>query len=324
MVMNNESSDKHIPMKGTRMRQLTSVVVISYNSAKTIEETLESVAAQTYSPLELIVSDDASTDDTAATARAWIEKNRSRFVRAEVVVAEKNGGVSANCNRGISAARGEYLKSIAADDLLLPECIEKNIKFIEENPEAQVVFSEIKRFSGSPKNRIFHGSYPDEENRSYFSKPAHEQFRGLVTEKFWGIPAPSLFAKTEILRDVFPYDEKYRFMEDFPEWCRLSRAGIKFYFFPEATVLYRVNSDSISSENKKTFYPLRLWETRRLFFLLEWRDYLLELGLPEEAKRRERDFLIFDFLRLVFKNRRTAAASLFRHILSRFLKAFLR
>lgn len=303
---------------------LVSVVVISYNSAKTIAETLESIRAQTYSPLELIVSDDASTDDTAAIAREWAEKNRSRFVRAEVVVAEKNGGVSANCNRGISAARGEYLKSIAADDILLPDCIEKNIKFFEQNPETQVVFSKIRRFSGPPENRVFHDSYPDEENQSYFSKPAHEQFRGLVTEKFWGIPAPSLFAKTEILRDVFPYDEKYRFMEDYPEWCRLSRSGIKFYFIPEETVLYRLNSDSISSENKKTFYPLRLWETRKLFFLLEWRDYLLELGLPEEAKRRERDFLIFDFLRLVFKNKRTATARIFRHILSRFLKAFLR
>ena len=69
---------------------LVSVTVITYNSSKTVLETLDSIKAQTYQNLELIVSDDCSTDDTVELCRNWIEQNKERFVRTELLTVEKN------------------------------------------------------------------------------------------------------------------------------------------------------------------------------------------------------------------------------------------
>ena len=105
---------------------LVSIVVASYNASKTIIETLESIKAQTYSPLELIVADDCSQDDTAVKCEEWLAKNQNRFVRSKLIVNEENKGISANFNIGVRASSGEWVK-IFGDDILLPDAIEKNV-----------------------------------------------------------------------------------------------------------------------------------------------------------------------------------------------------
>ena len=67
---------------------LVSVSVITYNSSKTVLETLESVKTQTYPNIELIISDDCSPDNTVEVCREWIEQNKERFVRIEILAAE--------------------------------------------------------------------------------------------------------------------------------------------------------------------------------------------------------------------------------------------
>lgn len=81
------------------MQHLVSIPVITYNSAKTVIETLDSIKAQTYPNIELIISDDCSTDDTVQLCREWIEKNGERFERTELISVTKNTGVSGNNNR---------------------------------------------------------------------------------------------------------------------------------------------------------------------------------------------------------------------------------
>lgn len=89
------------------------MVVITYNSSKTVVETLESIKAQTYQNLELIVSDDCSPDKaTIETVQKWLDANGSRFVHAELVTADRNTGVSGNINRGVAKSHGEWIKSL--------------------------------------------------------------------------------------------------------------------------------------------------------------------------------------------------------------------
>ncbi len=104
---------------------LVSVVVITYNSAKYVIETLESVKDQTYKNIELVVADDASTDDTLTLVKQWVDANKGRFSGYKVVESEINTGIAPNLNRGIMAATGAYIKPIAGDDLLLNNCIRK-------------------------------------------------------------------------------------------------------------------------------------------------------------------------------------------------------
>ena len=117
------------------MKPLVSISVIVFNSANTVHETLDSIYAQVYPNIELIISDDCSTDNTVEICRDWIEKNKTRFVRTEVVTVEKNTGVAGNLNRAEAACRGEWIKPIAGDDVLLPNCIQDCIDYMTEHPE---------------------------------------------------------------------------------------------------------------------------------------------------------------------------------------------
>ena len=94
-----------------------SVVVITNNSVKCIIDTLESVKEQTYKNIELIVSDDGSTDETLTLVKEWLDINEGRFTHNSIVESEINTGITKNCNRGTKVAIGKYIKLIAGDDL---------------------------------------------------------------------------------------------------------------------------------------------------------------------------------------------------------------
>ena len=123
---------------------LVSIIVITYNSSKYVLETLESAKAQTYPNIELIVSDDCSTDDTVEICRNWMEENKERFVRTELITVGENTGVAINCNRGLYAAKGEWLKYIAGDDILLPHALYSYLNYLQDHPDAQVIVSDIQ------------------------------------------------------------------------------------------------------------------------------------------------------------------------------------
>jgi GT2 family glycosyltransferase len=109
---------------------LVSVIVPAWNAEATLAETLRSVAAQTYSNLEIVIVDDGSTDATAGIATRFCDKDgRARLVRKE------NGGVASARNRGIEESRGEWVAPIDADDLWHPTKIEKQITAALAAPE---------------------------------------------------------------------------------------------------------------------------------------------------------------------------------------------
>ncbi len=98
---------------------LVSVVLVTYNSAQYVIETLESIKAQTWQQIELIVSDDCSTDKTAELCSNWIDCNKGRFSKTKMITVLQNSGIPANCNRGLRAAQGEWVKIISGDDILI-------------------------------------------------------------------------------------------------------------------------------------------------------------------------------------------------------------
>ncbi len=80
---------------------LVSIIVVTYNSSKYILETLESAKAQTYQNIELIVSDDCSTDNTVSICDRWLHENDFFFFRTKLITTTQNTGVAPNCNRGL-------------------------------------------------------------------------------------------------------------------------------------------------------------------------------------------------------------------------------
>ncbi len=114
-----------------------SICIPTYNGEAFIEETIKSAIAQTYSNIELIVSDDGSTDRTIAIAQSFQSQTTADFR----IILHRNYGLSQNWNFCISQATGEYIKFLFQDDLLEPECIEKMVALAQQHPEIGMVFS---------------------------------------------------------------------------------------------------------------------------------------------------------------------------------------
>ena len=111
------------------MGELVSVIMPNYNGERFLAETIESVLAQTYQNWELLITDDCSTDGSVAIASSYAEKDP----RVKLFVQEKNSGAAEARNRSLSEAKGKWIAFLDSDDVWLPEKLEKQIAFMEEN-----------------------------------------------------------------------------------------------------------------------------------------------------------------------------------------------
>lgn len=226
-------------------KPLVSVAVVTYNSSKTVLETLDSIYNQTYPNLELIVSDDCSTDNTVKICRDWIETHKDRFVRTELLTFEKNTGVSANMNRGADACRGEWVKDIAGDDILLPDCVDTYVDYVSEHQETVIVFSNVEVFGGGQQERIEVEEYYS-IGAEVFSLSIKEQYDFITLERNWILAPTAFYNRAKVIALGIRNDERIPFYEDVPKWIRFLKVGVRLGFIDKNTVKYRVSSCSVS------------------------------------------------------------------------------
>ena len=134
------------------MKKNISIAVITYNSEKTVLETLNSIATQTYGTdfIELIISDDGSVDNTIGVIDEWLIKYGDNFNKVIFIKNENNLGVSKNINMAWRASTSEWIKTVAGDDILLPNCIADNVAFLAKESDVSnigAVFSLLQIFS---------------------------------------------------------------------------------------------------------------------------------------------------------------------------------
>ena len=275
---------------------LVSIIVITYNSSRYVLETLESAKEQTYKNVELIVSDDFSTDNTIEICEKWIEKNKYRFVNVQLITVTENTGTSANMNRALRVCKGEWIKGIAADDILLSNCIEDFVSFVNNHPDAHWVSSYIQwyRDSFDEKNCILRKGVP---MRDLYNLSTDEQLKIMAYNN--KISAPSVFVKKSLIDLVGGYDESYPF-EDYVFFVDVLEHGYKCFFMDVETVCYRVHH-SISHTHGELFnysfsLKLREFQTTRCFKYLSRRqikgllkfwnlhDFMVKHGLNKNIK----------------------------------------
>ncbi len=224
---------------------LVSIPVTAYNSADYILETLESVYNQTYKDIELIISDDFSTDGTIGKVQEWLKQDRvkNRFVRTELITVPNNTGVSANCNRCIASSHSDWIKFIAGDDILLPNCIADNMEFVAENANAHILFSQVKLYEDTFEEKNYIKTIPRQypENLMHQSFTAQDQYRILLVADRIQY-TPSYFFNRKAIQKVGGYDENNRLVEDYPMWLKLTASGEKLHYFHKETVGYRMHS----------------------------------------------------------------------------------
>ena len=231
---------------------LVSVCVITYNSSKYVLETLDSIYNQTYQNLELIVSDDSSKDETISLVEKWLINKRTRFENVQILTVVDNTGTAANCNRGLAACRGEWIKFIAGDDVLLPDAIVKYIGFLNSNVDIEWCIGKAiyyKKYISEdciippPRKGIY------EDFKALNIWDAKKQFEAMYM--YNNLSCPTHFLKRKMLENVGGFDERWGILEDYPMWLRLLDAGVKCFFLDELVVGYRYGDSNVSANNSR-------------------------------------------------------------------------
>lgn len=221
------------------MNKLVSIVVITYNSSPYIIQTLESISKQTYSNIELIITDDCSSDSTIDICKQWISSNKYYFVSTKVLTTDKNHGVSANCNRGIKASNGEFIKIIAGDDILHPECIHNNVNNIKDS---DLLVSQLIRFSDN------NYEFVDDSNifESFCALEPSKRVHYYARTSFF-FNTPTLFYRASLFNRIGYFIEEERILEDVPFLIKVFNSDLKVSYMPIVTVYYRQSGVSNNS-----------------------------------------------------------------------------
>lgn len=241
-----------------RLNHVISVAVLTYNSEETIIETLESINNQTYDNLELIISDDCSSDNTVYVCNRWLDNHQSRFIRTCVVTSIVNTGTSANLNRAEKECTGIWVKPIAGDDKLVEDCIESCVRFVENNNSIKFLFGKCKSFGADDLTcRQIDGRF----DYNFFSMPKKRQLYQMLFCCNC-IPASTFFYNREEAMSIgVSNDERIPLLEDWPKWINLLQKDAFFYFLDKVIVLYRVGGVSTGAMTS-----IEMFRSERLFY----------------------------------------------------------
>ena len=234
--------------------ELVTIIVASYNHEKYVIDCLESIKHQDYESIELILSDDCSTDETFGLAKKWCDENRDRFVNVIAYSNETNLGTTSNFNKGLGKATGKYIKPLSSDDMLYPESISDLVDYLTVNPQHDLVYSNIITVDEHARFPIDSDVY---KNKLY-NRRAPEG-KGLVDALYKGnfISAPGVLIKKETYEKFGNYSEKYSF-EDYEYWLRVAAKGGSIGYLHKVTAGYRRLSSSVdhfenSAKEKERF-----------------------------------------------------------------------
>lgn len=224
------------------MNNLVSIIVPVYNAGAFIEDTIRMVLAQTYTQWELLLVDDCSKDDSRAKIEAFCGQDE----RIRLIARERNGGAAEARNMGMDNAGGRYIAFLDADDVWLPEKLEKELRFMEEK-NAAFAFTAYE--------------FGDEAARGtgkIVNVPETLTYKEALSR--------TVIFTTTVIFDLTRIDKKMIQMpnvasEDTATWWKVLRCGYTAYGLNEVLAVYRRPAGSLSSN--KFIAIKRIWNLYR-------------------------------------------------------------
>lgn len=239
-----------------------SVLIPCYNHQDFVSQTINSVMNQTFDDFELIVIDDGSKDNSVAIIKKLQNEFKFRFI------SRTNKGLVPTVNELLSLSAGEYYVIFASDDVMLPKRLERQVKFLESNPDYAVCHSgtewidEQGKFIRTDCNR----------------NPSGYVFPELLKGNF--ISAPSAMIRKSVLDDVGIYDESLQ-IEDYDMFLRIAHK-YPIGYLQEVLVQYRQHPDNsynnpkkFKSMNENLYKILSKWEKTE-FYLLSMQEHYFQ------------------------------------------------
>lgn len=248
------------------MEPLVSIIVPCYRHERYVEDCISSLIAQTYRNIEVIICDDCSPDASYELLIKHESELRHRFDRVEILKNDVNQGVVKNLNRMLGLVNGKYIKGIASDDMLIPDCIENLVKYYEgEGRDCDFIFSNGYKI---PENSSF-GCIGSQKLIYDATPESGEELTGKICADNY-IAAPTVMIKRDTFGKYGLYDETLPF-EDYEFWLRVAKDG-KIGYLDKPTVLYR-NSDSSLSRYDGSEAAVKRFREANTFRMQVYRKY---------------------------------------------------
>lgn len=225
---------------------LLSVAVYTYNQEKLATETLDSLLADDAlfalpGGVELVVSDDCSTDGTVRAVSSWMERRGGSFFSCRLLTGERNEGPVRNYTRAVRACDGEIVKPLAGDDLFCPQGLRDSVLEMAGSPDVSVAFGRIAPFREGVDSASKGWSA---EQRRFFAEDARGQFKTLISCD--PLPAPGVLFRRTLFEELRLWDHGFFWMEDWPFWLLATAAGHRIVGLDRTVVRYRIHAGSLS------------------------------------------------------------------------------
>lgn len=204
---------------------LVSVIIPVYNCERYLAQAIESVLAQTYSPLEIIVINDGSTDGSEAVARQFLPKIR--------YCAQSNQGLGATRNRGAQLAQGDYLAFLDADDLWTPDKLERQMALFNDDPHLDIAFGYVQQF------------YTPELEAELKSKIAYAE------EIIKGHHAGTMLIKRDSFFKVGLFETDWHIGEFIDWYLKAKEQKLKSVMLPDVVMKRRLHTTNMSIRERK-------------------------------------------------------------------------
>lgn len=200
------------------LEELVTTIIPVHNRAALLREAVASVLGQTYRPVEVIVVDDGSTDDTPAVA-AELARRHPDEVR---VISQANSGPGTARETGRTVARGEFIQYLDSDDLLLPRKFELQVAGLRANPECGVAYGKTQyRYSDGRRHpTAWKGS----------GERVETMFPAFLLSRWWDTPTP--LYRASLCAEAGPWTDLW-LEEDWEYDCRIAALGVRLHFCDE-------------------------------------------------------------------------------------------
>ena len=200
-----------------------SVIMPAYNVEKYVGEAIESILNQTFPDFEFIIINDGSTDNTAKIVKEYAKKDK----RIKFIDNKENRGFIARLNDCLELARGEYVAKMDSDDISLPERLERQVEYLDNNPDIGMVGVGVRKFG--TVNRID-------------TRPA----RVGIADFIYTCATTVFMARREIIeREQLRFDKNYFAAEDHEFYSRFARVS-KIANLQEVLYMYRYHGENVS------------------------------------------------------------------------------
>ncbi|MZK49882.1 glycosyltransferase family 2 protein [Clostridium beijerinckii] len=222
------------------MNKKASIIIPAYNHEIYIENCFDSIINQTYSNIELIILNDGSKDNTHEKIQGYMSKLKSRF-NDVIYINKENEGICKTLNKGLELATGEYIINFASDDVMMESRVEKQVFFLENNPEYDIVYSDCYDVKSDGWLDPL-GEYDLENLISKRCNFEQGDLLEFMLENVFYMPTPTVCFKKLCFDKVGKYDENI-LCED-PDMFIRTAKYFKYGYINEPLVLHRIHKNN--------------------------------------------------------------------------------